>query len=888
MATSEADLGKAPRASALPAASSAAAHAIDDELRCARLLLELDERLVPDGDPQLLYQDVLRTAMQLGDADAGTVQILDLQTGELALIATHGIDDALRQRFARLDASSDTSCGTALREGRRTLLHFDEQVPDPKGDLEAHRRAGLRSALSTPLLTRGGKPIGMLSLHFRKRHDLPARQLRYLDLLARRAGDLIDRKRLDDALRASEARLSRELEEVTLLQEISTRLVRADDVGALHEQLLDTAVALMRSDCGSVQVLDEESNELHLLAWQGFEPEAASHWMRIPDDDPATVCSHALRDHRRVLVRDVENFPPLQGTPDLEHMRRCGIRAVQSTPLLSRSGKPVGMLSTHWSRPHLPSQRDLHLLDVVARQAADLIERRRAEDRLRESEGRLRLLVQSVAQAVWEADADGAIVRDSPSWRAFTGQDSEELLGDGWLGAVHPADREWVRCKWRDAVASRGRFDAECRLRGLDGGWRWTNLKATPVLDENGNVRKWLGMNIDVSARKTAEAALRDADRRKDEFLATLAHELRNPLAPLRHGLQIARRTANVDPALPRVVEMMDRQLTHLVRLVDDLLDVGRIQSGKLELRKRPVALEQVLTSSLEAARATLEAHGHAHELQLVDRGSYVLADFDRLVQVFSNLLANAAKYSGPGAPVVVRVEHAGGDVVVRVTDRGIGIPRDDLPHVFDLFSQVREHQGRADGGLGIGLAIVRRLVGLHGGTVTAASEGPGLGSTFSVRLPRIAAPADAAGPGAATGTGGEVAPHRVLVVDDNADAADSLAALLRMHGQEVSVARDGLEAIREAQRVGPEVIFLDLGMPRLDGIEAARRIRSLPGGATTWICALTGWGQARDRQRTLEAGFDQHLVKPVDEGTLVAVLRQLDAPRPGPTRATA
>jgi CheY-like chemotaxis protein len=318
---------------------------------------------------------------------------------------------------------------------------------------------------------------------------------------------------------------------------------------------------------------------------------------------------------------------------------------------------------------------------------------------------------------------------------------------------------------------------------------------------------------------------------------------------------------------------MMDRQLSHLVHLVDDLLDVGRIQSGTLKLRRLQVALNDVVAASAEASCAAIEERGHV--LQIVPAGAnpVVMGDFDRLVQVFTNLLLNAAKFSPQGSTIRLHVETHGTAAHIRVIDRGIGIERDDLPHVFDLFSQVRTRQGQADGGLGIGLAIVRSLVALHGGTVRAESGGTGAGSTFVVCLP-VVAPHQASDlpsrPAALQTTSRR---RRILVVDDNVDAGDSLAVLLQMHGQEVAVARDGVEAVTEAEAFGPDLVLLDIGMPRMDGCEAARRIRALPGGESIVLVALTGWGQPADRQRTRDAGFDRHLVKPVDEPTLLEVL---------------
>jgi signal transduction histidine kinase/CheY-like chemotaxis protein len=377
-------------------------------------------------------------------------------------------------------------------------------------------------------------------------------------------------------------------------------------------------------------------------------------------------------------------------------------------------------------------------------------------------------------------------------------------------------------------------------------------------------------------ARAQAELAL--ANRRKDEFLATLAHELRNPLAPIRNGLQIARLSSRNDETLQRVVAMMDRQLTHLVTLVDDLLDVARIGAGKIVLERRAIDIAEVLARSIERGRALLDERGHTLDVAVPDGSVMVDADPERLAQVFTNLLSNAAKYTERGGRVSVRVEASADEAIVQVADTGIGIAPEDLAHVFELFSQARMPEGRSEGGLGIGLALVRQLVEIHGGTVTAHSDGWGRGCTMSVRLPLLrvlpATDALAAAPSPAPTVHG----CSVLVADDNVDAADSLGMLLRFDGHDVTIVHDGEAAVAAVQARRPDAVVLDLGMPGLDGLEAARRIRAMPGGRHVRLIALTGWGQDSDRARTREAGFDHHLVKPADPAEVTALLREREA----------
>ncbi|AMV36083.1 PAS domain S-box protein [Planctomyces sp. SH-PL62] len=367
-------------------------------------------------------------------------------------------------------------------------------------------------------------------------------------------------------------------------------------------------------------------------------------------------------------------------------------------------------------------------------------------------------------------------------------------------------------------------------------------------------------------------AELREEDRRKVEFLALLAHELRNPLAPLRNGLQLMRQ-AEVPAPLAWARDMMGRQLGHMVRLIDDLLDVSRINQSKLELRRARVSLDEVVATAVETARPTIEAAGHELTVALPVEPIRLDADLTRLAQVFSNLLTNSAKYTPPGGRIRLSAHREAGQVVVAVRDDGLGIPADALPRLFDMFSQVDRGDDRIAGGLGIGLALVKGLVEMHGGSVDAASDGPGLGSTFTVRLPVSPEPEPdpTADPAATAATA--VVPRRILVVDDSRDSALSMAEILRILGCEVRTAHDGVEAVAAADDFRPDVILMDVGMPRLNGYDATRRIREAPWGRDILVVALTGWGQPADRALSRQAGCDAHLVKPVDLSELESLL---------------
>ncbi|QEL20604.1 hybrid sensor histidine kinase/response regulator [Limnoglobus roseus] len=359
--------------------------------------------------------------------------------------------------------------------------------------------------------------------------------------------------------------------------------------------------------------------------------------------------------------------------------------------------------------------------------------------------------------------------------------------------------------------------------------------------------------------------ALREADRRKDEFLATLAHELRNPLAPIRNSLAIMSLTS--DPAIAnRARDLIDRQVVHMVRLVDDLMEVSRITRGKVDLQKRRLDLRVAVESAIETSRPHIEAANHAFKITLPPEPLYIEGDLTRMAQIVANLLNNAAKYTPANGAIAITAERDGRQATVRVEDNGLGIPPEMLTRVFDLFTQVDRHLERAQGGLGIGLSLVRKLLDLHGGTIEAHSDGVGQGSAFTIRLPLaddpLMPPAESV---KAVSPTLPITPRSILVVDDNLDSATSLATVLELLGHNVRTVHDGLAAISAATEFRPHVILMDIGMPGLNGYDACLRIRSEPWGADMVLVALTGWGQDDDRRRALEVGFDMHMVKPVD-----------------------
>jgi PAS domain S-box-containing protein len=565
--------------------------------------------------------------------------------------------------------------------------------------------------------------------------------------------DMTPTKRAAEELQASERRLAIEAAAMNRLHELVSRLLRCSDLTTAMHEVLDATMSLVGADMGNVQLIAPQDG-LDMVAHRGLRHEMLDHFRGV-SAEPGTACERALKTGERVVIEDVERDPEYR--PYLATVRAAGYRAVQSTPVLGRNGKLLGILSTHYRKPHRPTERDLRMLDLYARQAADFIERMRVDQ------------------------------------------------------------------------------------------------------------------------------ALRDADRQKDEFLATLSHELRNPLAPVRNSLEVMKRASGNHSLVEQARGTMERQIRQMVRLIDDLLDVSRITRNRLELRRERVDLASIVRHAVEANRPLFDSASHELEVALPSRPIYLDADPMRLAQVFGNLLTNAGKYTRPRGHISLVAEREHDAVKVTVKDNGMGIPPETLPKVFDLFTQVDRTLERSGGGLGIGLSLVKRLVEMHNGRVTAHSAGKDRGSEFVVRLP-ISPETRKEEHVEETSAHTEPGGRRILVVDDNRDAAVSLATLLKVTGNDTQTAYDGLEAIEKAAAYKPDVILLDIGLPKLNGYEACRAIREQPWGKRIIMVALTGWGQDEDRRRSSEAGFNTHLVKPVDHAVLAKLLGQASEAAPQTT----
>ena len=502
----------------------------------------------------------------------------------------------------------------------------------------------------------------------------------------------------------------------------------------------------------------------------------------------------------------------------------------------------------------------------------DITDRKRMDDALRESEKRFRNMADHAPVMIWITDPDGSCTYLSRSWYEFTGQTPETALGHGWLDATHPDDQAVAAETFLAANSRQEAFRLDYRLRKVDGSYAWAIDSAAPRFGADGEFLGYVGSVLDITERKRMEDALKEGDRRKDEFLAMLAHELRNPLAPIRNATEVLRVAGEGDPSRVWARDVIERQTQHITRMVDDLLDVSRITQRKIVLRRERVDAAAILERSVEASRPLIDARRQRLMVTLTPAVT-LDADQTRLVQVFANLLNNASKFTDEGGDIslVASVDHD--ELVVSVRDSGVGIAAELLPHVFDLFTQADRSLDRSQGGLGIGLTLVRLLVELHGGSVAAQSDGLGAGSVFTVRLPLAGQVEQGSADAPIVSTApSRDATRRILLVEDNVDSAEMLSVMLSLHGFTTDIAHDGEEALQVAARFAPHIVCCDIGLPRMDGYEVARRLRSLLPPAS-FLIAISGYGQDHDRARSAEAGFDHHLTKPVEPTVLLALL---------------
>ncbi|WP_418316943.1 PAS domain S-box protein [Piscinibacter sakaiensis] len=807
------------------------------------------QRLTQQAQQEVLHLDLTRV-LQLMARGAPLRDVLDTLVGTIEHQSVSGLigsvlllDDSGRHLLlgaapslpADYNAAIDGleigptvgSCGTAAYLNRP--IYVSDIANDP---LWANFRDlallhGLGACWSTPIVASGGDVLGTFAMYYPEAREPPAEDLELVEMVTRTAAIAIERHRTERALRDSEQHFR------LLFEQAVDGIFVADS----HGRYVDVNAA----GCSMLGYSQQELRELTIV-----DVIAADEIARLDGEiarlDGGAVASSSWRFRRK----DGSTF--------------------------------IGELVAR----QLPGGR----MQAIVR---DVTERAAVEAALRASEERFRDLADNIPQLAWIADpgSDGQVSWFNRNWFDFTGTTHEQACGSGWRQVLHPDHAPRVIEKFSQHVRECIDWEDTFLLRRHDGEYRWFLSRMRVIRDDSGAVVRIFGTNTDITQQREMENELRrladelsQTDRRKNEFLAMLAHELRNPLAPIRNAAQMLRHVDGRRDAVVSASAMIERQIGQLVRLVDDLLDVSRIDRGRIELRRQAINLASVVEQAVESARDLFAAKEQRFSVEMPEQRLSLDADPARIAQVIGNLLHNASKFTPVGGAVRLAVDQHGSEAWVRIIDDGIGLHGDHLDCIFDLFVQVDTSLERSSSGLGIGLTLVRQLVEMHGGAVEVHSDGPGKGCEFVVRLPLQAAAQQATEP--ASDEPPKAADARcILIVDDNRDSAESLAMLLEFEGHQTHMAFDGPSGLQAAIELQPDLLLLDIGLPGINGFELAQQIRAQPGwGSRAILLALTGWGQDEDRQASRDAGFDGHLVKPVDFTALSSLIASmLDQP---------
>lgn len=850
------------------------------ELEDSKLLQSLAVDIPAGEESQRIFERILDTAITIMHAQHGSVQLLEsvsranLDEPEgavnLELLAFRGFPPESAAHWKWVCADDETSCGRALRTGQRTIVPDIETCDSLAGTvyLEMFRRAGIRSMQTTPLYSRNGVMLGMLSTHWSEPHKPSTQDLCLLDILARQAADLIERARADEALRQSEAKYR------TLFQSVDEGFcvmeVVSDGQGKIVDLIFREVNSAFERHAGLLDVVGRRMSEVL--------PNLDQYWI----DVYMRVALTGEPSRSENYVADVDRWYSV-------HQSRIG-------GVGSRFVAVIFEDITERKRRELEQTYLLKLSDELRPLTDALAIQYTASRILGEHLG-----VSRAFYFATERDPEGAVfsvARDfykHAEMPSLIGRHSAATFGMALFEKISAGDTlvvpdvnalSMLTPQERQAYLSISiqAFVAVPLIKNGEYVAGFTTLHSTPRrwrVDEVALVEETAERTWSAVERAGAEAALRasqdqlqEADRRKDEFLAMLAHELRNPLAPLRTGLELIRVAGSTPESVERVRATMQRQIRHMVRLIDDLLDVSRITSGKIQLQRQPISLADLVNRAVEANRAGFDEAPIQLTVRIPDEPYILDVDRTRMVQVLSNLLHNATKFTSPNGHVeisaictVPTTRESDGRLALTVSDNGAGISKEMLPLIFDLFTQGNHSQP----GLGIGLALARRLVEMHGGRIEARSEGPGRGSAFTIDLPvsRYFVQPDLRD----TSPRAQPVSRRVVIIDDNEDAAETIAMLIGELGGQTQVALNGPAGVKAVAEFRPDLVLLDLGMPGMDGYETCRRIRMGPFGQEVLIVALTGWGKDEDKRRTLDAGFDAHLTKPADPATLERIL---------------
>ena len=672
------------------------------------------------------------------------------------------------------------------------------------------------------------------------------------------------------------------------LRRLMGEAARAGSLDTVYQSALHCVQLGLQVERAALLLVDA-TRTMRFVAWSGLSAEyrraVEGHSPWSPDESGAVP----------ILIEDVERNPTMATyLPLLSHE---GIRALAFIPV-QFGATLLGKFMLYYSEPHVFSEEEVATAEQIADYVAFALEHHRiataletqlaSERELRcraeteagqrlESESRLNLALTGGHMGAWDLDLATDRVHWSEELELIHGIEPGTFAGtkEAILPFVHPLDRESLTQAMTSLLMSPPRdYHVEYRIVRPDGSCRWLTARGRILIDAEGKPVRMVGVATDITDLKRMEAAALEAERRKDEFLATLSHELRNPLAPLRTGVAVIRRAADPETIIEQCA-IMERQLLQLTRLVDDLLDVAELTRRGLPLEKSRIEVSSIVRTALDQSRALIEDAGHELSVTLPDRPIVLEADSVRIVQILTNLLSNAVKYTPRGGRIHLVAERDGSEVRLSVKDSGLGIPTDKLGAIFEMFEQLDRSLETGYKGLGIGLALVKALVSMHGGRISAVSDGLGKGSEFRVWLP-IAAPADAGQPSATSEhapDAGAAARCRVLVVDDNRDVAISLSRFVRQLGHDVRTAYDGAEAVQIADDFRPDVVLMDIAMPCINGYDVAKTLRAKPWSSQVTLVAMTGWGREHDKRRSFESGFDRHLTKPVEPLVLEAFL---------------
>ncbi len=594
----------------------------------------------------------------------------------------------------------------------------------------------------------------------------------------------------------------------------------------------------------------------------------------MPLDD--SICKQVLLEAENLVIPDLAKDARFSCNRLVSV--EAGLRFYAGALLKNTEGLALGTLCVLDTKPRPEglSEQQRFTLEALARQVMTLLELRKSVQAQKESEAKFRTIANAMPQMVWSTLPDGYHDYYNDRWYEFTGVPYGSTDGEGWNDMFHPDDREHAWEVWRHSLATGEQYEIEYRLKNHSSGYRWTLGRALPIRDDKGKIVRWMGTCTDIHEQKVAQEALRESDRRKDEFLAMLAHELRNPLAPISAAAHVLSIDGVARERIVQVGEIISRQTRHMTALIDDLLDVSRVTRGLVKINNVAVDMKLVMEQAIEQVRPLALARNHHLDSVLPLEEALVTGDESRLVQILSNLLTNAVRYTPQAGRISVQLDIEPENVLLIVRDNGIGMNQDLLQIVFDPFTQGQRSSDRSQGGLGLGLALVKSLVELHGGTVSAFSDGPGQGSEFKIVLPRLLDEEDTLQSEAILDAidFSETA-LRVLIVDDNADAAQMLGMLVEAGGCQAYIENHPLKALERAKIIRPNICLLDIGLPELDGMGLARQLRLAPETRDAKLIAVTGYGQEDDRLASQAAGFDEHLVKPVELKQLVSIFRE-------------